>query len=85
MGIVANQRGLIKGRDGERPRFGGIIYAESAEKVAYFIERCDRQGLPILFVVTGVFLAFHHECSRLSRENTLEPKASAMLLLPASG
>jgi 3-methylcrotonyl-CoA carboxylase beta subunit len=50
VGVIANQRGLIKGRAGERPRFGGIIYAESAEKVAYFIERCDRQGLPLLFV-----------------------------------
>ena len=50
VGVIANQRGLIKGRPGERPRFGGIIYAESAEKVAYFIERCDKQGIPILFV-----------------------------------
>jgi len=30
VGVIANQRGLIKGRAGERPRFGGIIYAESA-------------------------------------------------------
>lgn len=50
VGVIANARGLIKGRPGERPRFGGIIYAESAEKVAYFIERCDRQGIPLLFV-----------------------------------
>ncbi len=50
VGVIANQRGLIRGRTGERPRFGGIIYAESAEKVAYFIDRCDRQGLPLLFV-----------------------------------
>ena len=50
VGVIANQRGLIKGRPGEKPRFGGIIYAESAEKVAYFIDRCDRQGIPLLFV-----------------------------------
>ncbi len=50
LGVIANQRGLIKGRAGERPRFGGIIYAESAEKVAFFIERCDRHGIPLLFV-----------------------------------
>ena len=43
VGVIANQRGLIKGRAGEKPRFGGIVYAESAEKVAYFIDRCDRQ------------------------------------------
>jgi acetyl-CoA carboxylase carboxyltransferase component len=50
VGIIANQRGLIKARPGEKPRFGGIIYAESAEKVAFFIDRCDRQGIPLLFV-----------------------------------
>ena len=50
VGVIANQRGLIKGRPGEKPRFGGIIYAESAEKVAFFIDRCDRQGIPLLFV-----------------------------------
>ncbi|HVF39958.1 MAG TPA: carboxyl transferase domain-containing protein, partial [Gemmatimonadaceae bacterium] len=50
IGVIANQRGLIKGREGEKPRFGGIVYAESAEKVAYFIDRCDRQGTPLLFI-----------------------------------
>ena len=50
VGVIANQRGLIKTRPGEKPRFGGIIYAESAEKVAFFIERCDRQRIPLLFV-----------------------------------
>jgi 3-methylcrotonyl-CoA carboxylase beta subunit len=50
LGVIANQRGLIKGRPGEKPRFGGIIYAESAEKTAFFIERCDRERIPILFV-----------------------------------
>jgi acetyl-CoA carboxylase carboxyltransferase component len=50
IGIIANQRGLIKGRPGEKPRFGGIVYAESAEKVAFYIDRCDRQRIPLLFV-----------------------------------
>src|SRR5437867_9823091 len=50
VGVIANQRGLIKSREGEKPRFGGIIYTESAEKVAYFIDRCDRLGIPLLFV-----------------------------------
>jgi acetyl-CoA carboxylase carboxyltransferase component len=50
LGVIANQRGLIKGREGEKPRFGGIVYTESAEKVAYFIDRCDRLGIPLLFV-----------------------------------
>ena len=50
VGVIANQRGLIKGRAGEKPRFGGILYAESAEKVAFFIDRCDRERIPLLFV-----------------------------------
>jgi acetyl-CoA carboxylase carboxyltransferase component len=50
VGVIANQRGLVKGRPGEKPRFGGIVYAESSEKVAYFIDRCDREGIPLLFV-----------------------------------
>jgi acetyl-CoA carboxylase carboxyltransferase component len=53
VGVIANQRGLIKGRAGEKPRFGGILYAESAEKVAYYIDRCSRQGIPLLFVQTS--------------------------------
>jgi acetyl-CoA carboxylase carboxyltransferase component len=50
VGLIANQRGIIRGRAGERPRFGGIIYPESSEKVAFFIDRCDREGIPLLFV-----------------------------------
>jgi acetyl-CoA carboxylase carboxyltransferase component len=50
VGVIANQRGLVKGREGEKPRFGGIVYQESAEKVAFFIDRCDREGIPLLFV-----------------------------------
>jgi len=69
LGIIANQRGLIKGRPGEKPRFGGIIYTESAEKVAYYIERCEREGLPILFVqdVSGFMVGPEAEHSGIIR------------------
>ena len=69
LGIIANQRGLIKGRPGEKPRFGGIIYTESAEKVAFYIERCERQGLPILFVqdVSGFMVGPEAEHSGIIR------------------
>jgi acetyl-CoA carboxylase carboxyltransferase component len=50
VGLIANQRGVIRGRAGEKPRFGGIVYPESSEKVAYFIDRCDREGIPLLFI-----------------------------------
>src|SRR2546430_16015213 len=58
VGVIANQRGLIKARQGEKPRFGGIVYTESGEKGAYFIDRCDRLGIPLLFVqdVSGVLV-----------------------------
>jgi acetyl-CoA carboxylase carboxyltransferase component len=50
VGVIANQRGIIKARPGEKPRFGGIVYPESSEKVAFYIDRCDREGIPLLFV-----------------------------------
>jgi hypothetical protein len=51
--VIVNQRGIIKGRPGgeERPRFGGIIYTDSADKVAYFIETASRERLPLLFIL----------------------------------
>ncbi len=48
--VIANSRGVIKGKKGEPPKIGGIIYTESAEKVAYFIENADRERIPLLFV-----------------------------------
>ncbi|HEU5049215.1 MAG TPA: acyl-CoA carboxylase subunit beta [Gemmatimonadales bacterium] len=67
--IIANQRGLIRGRAGERPRFGGIIYTESAEKVAYFIETAGRERIPILFIqdVSGFMVGPEAEHSGIIR------------------
>ena len=42
VGVIANHRGMVRMPGGKPPRFGGIIYTESAEKVAYFIETCNR-------------------------------------------
>ena len=69
VGVIANQRGLIKPREGERPRFGGIIYTESAEKAAFFIDKCSRQGIPILFVqdVSGFMVGPDAEHSGIIR------------------
>lgn len=84
VGVIANQRGLIKGRPGERPRFGGIIYAESAEKVAYFIDRCDRQGLPILFVqdVSGFMVGPDAEHEGIIRAGARFVEAMACARVP---
>ena len=84
VGVIANQRGLIKGRAGEKPRFGGIVYAESAEKVAFFIERCDRQGIPLLFVqdVSGFMVGPESEHEGVIRSGARFVEAMATARVP---
>jgi 3-methylcrotonyl-CoA carboxylase beta subunit len=84
VGIIANQRGLVKGRPGEKPRFGGIVYAESAEKVAYYIERCDRQGIPLLFVqdVSGFMVGGEAEHEGIIRSGARFVEAMATARVP---
>lgn len=84
VGIIANQRGLIKGRPGEKPRFGGILYTESAEKVAYFIDRCDKAKLPILFVqdVSGFMVGAEAEHSGIIRAGARFVEAMATTRVP---
>jgi 3-methylcrotonyl-CoA carboxylase beta subunit len=84
IGIIANQRGLIKGRTGEKPRFGGIVYAESAEKVAFFIERCDRQGIPLLFIqdVSGFMVGPESEHEGVIRSGARFVEAMATARVP---
>ncbi len=84
VGVIANQRGLIKTPSGEQPRFGGIVYAESAEKVAYFIDRCDRQGLPILFVqdVSGFMVGPDAERNGIIRAGARFVEAMATAAVP---
>jgi acetyl-CoA carboxylase carboxyltransferase component len=48
VGIVANRRGFLKAEG--RPRIGGIVYAETARKVAYFVETCERLGTPLIYL-----------------------------------
>jgi 3-methylcrotonyl-CoA carboxylase beta subunit len=84
VGVIANQRGLIKGREGEKPRFGGIVYTESAEKVAYFIERCDRLGIPLLFVqdVSGFMVGAEAEHEGIIRAGARFVEAMATARVP---
>ncbi len=84
VGVIANQRGLVKGREGERPRFGGIVYAESAEKVAYFIDRCDRLGIPLLFVqdVSGFMVGAESEQEGIIRAGARFVEAMATTRVP---
>jgi len=84
IGVIANQRGLVKGRAGEKPRFGGIIYAESAEKVAYFIDRCDREKIPLLFVqdVSGFMVGPEAEHEGIIRAGARFVEAMATAVVP---
>src|SRR6476469_8219833 len=82
--VIANQRGVIKGRPGERPRFGGIVYTESAEKVSYFIETANREQLPILFVqdVSGFMVGPEAEHSGIIRAGAHFVEAMATAAVP---
>ncbi len=82
--VIANQRGLIKGRAGEKPRFGGIVYAETAEKVAYFIDNANRERIPILFVqdVSGFMVGPEAEHEGIIRAGARFVEAMATALVP---
>ncbi len=82
--VIANQRGLIKGQAGERPRFGGILYTGSAEKVAYFIETASRERLPLLFVqdVSGFMVGPEAEQSGIIRAGAHFVEAMATAVVP---
>ena len=82
--IIANQRGVIKGKTGERPRFGGIVYTESAEKAAYFIENASRERLPLLFVqdVSGFMVGSEAEHSGIIRAGARFVEAMAAAVVP---
>ncbi|MGH7702804.1 MAG: acyl-CoA carboxylase subunit beta [Gemmatimonadales bacterium] len=82
--VLANGRGVVKGRPGERPRFGGIIYTESAEKAAYFIENASRERLPLLFVqdVSGFMVGPEAEQSGIIRAGARFVEAMATAVVP---
>ena len=82
--VLANGRGVVKGRPGERPRFGGIIYTESAEKAAYFIETASRERMPILFVqdVSGFMVGPEAEHSGIIRAGAHFVEAMATAPVP---
>jgi acetyl-CoA carboxylase carboxyltransferase component len=82
--LIANRRGIVKGAPGERPRFGGIIYTESARKVAYFIETANRERLPLLFVqdVSGFMVGPEAEQSGIIRAGAEFVEAMATASVP---
>lgn len=84
VGVIANHRGMVRPPGGKPPRFGGIIYTESAEKVAYFIETCNRHQTPLLFVqdVSGFMVGPEAEHSGIIRAGARFVEAMATAVVP---
>jgi acetyl-CoA carboxylase carboxyltransferase component len=84
VGVIANSRGMTKGKPGKPPKFGGILYTESAEKTAYFIENCNRHGTPLLFVqdVSGFMVGSEAEHSGIIRAGARFVEAMATAVVP---
>ncbi|MEP6573725.1 MAG: carboxyl transferase domain-containing protein [Gemmatimonadota bacterium] len=82
--VLANGRGIIKGPEGTRAKFGGIIYTESAEKAAFFIETASRERLPLLFIqdVSGFMVGPEAEHSGIIRAGARFVEAMATAVVP---
>ena len=84
VGVIANARGMFRDPAGGPPRFGGIIYTESAEKVAYFIDTCNRHQTPLLFMqdVSGFMVGSEAEHSGIIRAGARFVEAMATATVP---
>jgi acetyl-CoA carboxylase carboxyltransferase component len=84
VGVIANNRGMFRDPTGGAPKFGGIIYTDSAEKVAFFIETCNRHKTPLLFVqdVSGFMVGSEAEHSGIIRAGARFVEAMATALVP---
>ncbi len=62
VGIVANQRKIVKSSKGEM-QFGGVIYSDSADKAARFVMNCNQKKIPLVFLhdVTGFMVGSRSE------------------------
>ena len=84
IGVIANARGMLKDPHGGPPKFGGILYTDSAEKTAFFIDTMARHGTPILFVqdVSGFMVGTEAEHSGIIRAGARFVEAMATAPVP---
>jgi acetyl-CoA carboxylase carboxyltransferase component len=84
VGVLANARGMVKDPAGGAPRFGGIIYSDSAEKAAYFIDTMNRHRTPLLFIqdVSGFMVGTDAEHSGIIRAGARFVEAMATATVP---
>ena len=82
IGIIANRRGFLK--TGSGSRVGGIVYTESARKVAYFVENAERHRLPLLYVqdVSGFMVGVEAETAGIIRAGAEMVETMACATVP---
>jgi acetyl-CoA carboxylase carboxyltransferase component len=82
IGVIANRRGFLKTPGG--PRIGGIVYTESARKVAYFVENAERAGVPLLYLqdVSGFMVGVDAESDGIIRAGAEMVESMACATVP---
>ncbi len=83
VGIVANQRKVVKSKDGEM-QIGGVIYSDSADKAARFIMNCNQKKIPIIFLqdVTGFMIGKRSEHGGIIKDGAKMVNAVANSTVP---
>ena len=83
VGIVANQRKIVKSKKGEM-QMGGVIYNDSADKSARFIMNCNQKKIPLLFLqdVTGFMVGSRSEHSGIIKDGAKMVNAVANSVVP---
>lgn len=83
IGIVANQRTVVKSGRGEM-QFGGVIYSDSADKATRFILNCNQKQIPILFLqdVTGFMVGTRAEHGGIIKDGAKMVNAVANSVVP---
>lgn len=83
VGIVANQRKLVKNGKGET-QFGGVIYSDSADKATRFIANCNQRKIPLLFIqdVTGFMVGSKSEHGGIIKDGAKMVNAVANSVVP---
>ena len=83
VGIVANQRKLVKTKKGEM-QFGGVIYNDSADKATRFIANCNQKKIPLIFLqdVTGFMVGSKSEHSGIIKDGAKMVNAVSNSVVP---
>ena len=83
VGIVANQRKIVKSRKGEM-QMGGVIYNDSADKSARFILNCNQKKIPLVFLqdVTGFMVGSRSEHAGIIKDGAKMVNAVANSVVP---